>query len=406
MCLSWSRENKNAPHAGASVILGAVLAALLAGCAGGPGQPAGVEERPTVPRPAVPPGAQPPAVTAPAPGAARGPARWVAVTYAELPGWNEDRVREAASALARSCEKPAPAFSAFCGELKRAPLADDGFLREWLMQRLQPYRVEAADGSVDGLLTGYFEPLVAASRQPRNGFRVPLHGPPADLGARKPYWTRQQLDTLPQAQSALRGRELAWLSDPLDLLVLQIQGSGRLRFDDGSGRVETVRVAYAGHNDQPYKSVGRWLIEQGELKADQASWPGIRDWARRNPQRVNELLWSNPRVVFFREESLPDLQLGPKGAQGVPLTPGRSIAVDPQSVPYGTPVWLDSTEPLSTTPLRRLVVAQDTGSAITGAVRADYFWGWGPEAEQQAGRMKQPLRLWVLWPRAGVARAD
>jgi membrane-bound lytic murein transglycosylase A len=330
----------------------------------------------------------------------------VPASYAELPGWNEDRVREVASALARSCEKPAPAFSAFCGELKRAPLADDGFLREWLMQHLQPYRVEAADGSIDGLLTGYFEPLVAASRQPRGSFRVPLHAPPADLGQRKPYWTRQQLDTLPQAQSALRGRELAWLSDPLDLLVLQIQGSGRLRFDDGNGRAETVRVAYAGHNDQPYKSVGRWLIEQGELRADQASWPGIRDWARRNPQRVNELLWSNPRVVFFREEALPDLQLGPKGAQGVPLTPGRSIAVDPQSVPYGTPVWLDSTEPLSATPLRRLVVAQDTGSAITGAVRADYFWGWGPEAEQQAGRMKQPLRIWVLWPRAGVARAD
>ena len=113
---------------------------------------------------------------------------------------------------------------------------------------------------------------------------------------------------------------------------------------------------------------------------------------------MNELLWSNPRVVFFREEPLPDLRLGPKGAQGVPLTPGRSIAVDPQSIPYGTPVWLDSTEPLSSTPLRRAVMAQDTGSAIAGAVRADYFWGWGANAEAQAGRMKQPLRLWVLWP--------
>jgi len=160
-----------------------------------------------------------------------------------------------------------------------------------------------------------------------------------------------------------------------------------------------VRLAFAGHNDQAYKSVGRWLIEQGELKAAETSWPAIRDWARRNPKRVNELLWSNPRVVFFREEPLPDPTLGPRGAQGVPLTPGRSIAVDAQSIPYGTPVWLDTTEPLADAPLRRVVMAQDTGSAIVGAVRADYFWGLGERAEQQAGRMKQPLRMWVLWPK-------
>jgi membrane-bound lytic murein transglycosylase A len=160
-----------------------------------------------------------------------------------------------------------------------------------------------------------------------------------------------------------------------------------------------VRLAFAGHNDQPYKSVGRWLIEQGELTADTASWPGIRDWARRNPRRVNDMLWSNPRTVFFREEPLPDPSAGPRGAQGVPLTPERSIAVDPRSVPYGTPVWLDTTEPLSNTPLRRLVLAQDTGSAIIGAVRADYFWGPGEVAEQQAGRMKQRLRMWALVPR-------
>ena len=111
------------------------------------------------------------------------------------------------------------------------------------------------------------------------------------------------------------------------------------------------------------------------------------------------MLWTNPRVVFFREEPLPDAEVGPRGAMGVALTPGRSIAVDPLSIPYGSWVWLDTTEPLSSTPLRRLVAAQDTGSAITGAVRADFFWGWGGEAEAQAGRMKQPLRLWVLWPR-------
>ena len=346
------------------------------------------------------PGAAP-ALPAPATGEAlqRGRARWVAAAYAELPGWEQDAVRETWAALLRGCEKPAPGFAAFCQQARHAPAQDDGFLREWMMQRLQPYRVESAEGQAEGLLTGYYEPLIEAARKPAGAFRVALHAPPADLSTRKPYWTRQQLDTLPAARASLKGREIAWLSDPLDLLVLQIQGSGRLRIADGNGRAEVVRVAYAGHNDHPYKSVGRWLIEQGELKPDQASWPAIREWARRNPQRLNEMLWANPRVVFFREEPLPDPQVGPKGAQGVPLTPGRSIAVDPQSVPYGAPVWIDSTEPLSTTPLRRLVVAQDTGSAITGAVRGDYFCGWGPEAEAMAGRMKQALRMWVLWPR-------
>jgi len=159
-----------------------------------------------------------------------------------------------------------------------------------------------------------------------------------------------------------------------------------------------VRLAYAGHNGHPYQSIGRWLLDQGELR--DASWPGIQAWLQRHPQRVNELLWRNPRVVFFREERLTDFDaaFGPKGAQGVPLTPGRSIAVDPQSIPYGTPVWLASGGPQIA--LQRLVLAQDTGSAIRGAVRADYFAGWGEAAGELAGRLKQPLRLWVLWPKA------
>ena len=188
------------------------------------------------------------------------------------------------------------------------------------------------------------------------------------------------------------------MADPLDALFLQIQGSGRVQIKEADGSRRVVRLTYAGHNGHPYKSVGKWLIEQGELRADGASWPDIKQWAKSHPKRVNELLWSNPRVVFFREEPLPDALVAPLGGQGVPLTPRRSIAVDVQSIPYGTPVWLDTTEPLSNAPLRRVVMAQDTGSAITGAVRADYFWGWGDEAEAQAGRMKQPLRLWALWP--------
>ena len=327
--------------------------------------------------------------------------RWVSASWSDLPAWDDDRVREVLPALQRSCDKPLPAWGALCAQLRGFVPADDAVLRAWLVQRLQPYRIESREGAVDGLATGYFEPLVDAVRSLRDTYRVPLYAPPPDLGARKPYWTRQQIDTLPVAQAALRGREIAYVADPLDALLLQVRGSGRLRFVDGAGAgaPRTVRVAFAAHNDQPYKSVGRWLIDQGEMKLDQTSWPAIRDWARRNPRRVNELLWSNPRTVFFREEALPDPAIGPRGAQGVPLTPGRSVAVDAQSIPYGTPLWLDTTEPLSSTPLRRLVMAQDTGSAIVGAVRVDYFWGWGAEAEAQAGRMKQPLRLWALWPR-------
>jgi membrane-bound lytic murein transglycosylase A len=190
------------------------------------------------------------------------------------------------------------------------------------------------------------------------------------------------------------------VASPLDALLLQIQGSGRLRVTEPDGRVQTVRLAFAGHNDQPYRSVGRWLIDQGELRPDGATWPAIRQWGQQaGPARLQQMLWANPRVVFFREEPLPDERVGPRGAQGVPLTPGRSVAVDPQAVPYGTPLWINTTEPLSATPLRRLVMAQDTGSAIIGAVRIDYFWGTGVLAEQQAGRMKQALQVWALWPR-------
>jgi membrane-bound lytic murein transglycosylase A len=343
-----------------------------------------------------------PGTSAPAPAPAtlqRARSRWIAVDWLDLPGWYDDRTAELWPALLKSCDKPAPEWTRLCIEARRTTPASDAAAREWLQQRLQPYRIEAPDTNAEGLVTGYFEPLVEASRTPRGPFRVPLHLPPPDLATRKPYWTRQQLDTLPAAQQSLRGRELAYVADPMDALILQIQGSGRLQLAEPDGSHKLVRMAFAGHNGEPYKSVGRWLIEQGEMKTDQASWPAIKTWAQRNPRRINELLWSNPRVVFFREEPLPDPSVGPRGAQGVPLTPGRSIAVDPQSIPYGTPVWLDTTEPLANTPLRRVVMAQDTGTAITGGVRADFFWGWGPDAEQQAGRMKQPLHMWALWPR-------
>ncbi len=359
-----------------------------------PPSPAPLQDKPPFPiaAPAVP--------SAPSPATLlRTRSRWIAVDWLDLPGWYDDRTAELWPALLRGCDKPAPEWLRLCAEARKTAPASDAAARDWLQQHLQPYRIESPDTGAEGLVTGYFEPLVDASRTSRGLYRVPLHLPPSDLATRKPYWTRQQLDTLPAAQRALRGRELAYVADPMDALILQIQGSGRLQLAESDGSRRLVRMAFAAHNEQPYKSVGKWLIEQGELKTDQASWPAIKGWAQRNPKRVNELLWSNPRVVFFREEPLTDPAVGPRGAQGVPLTPGRSIAVDPQSIPYGTPVWLDTTEPLAGAPLRRLVMAQDTGGAITGGVRADFFWGWGEQAEQQAGRMKQPLHMWALWPR-------
>jgi membrane-bound lytic murein transglycosylase A len=217
------------------------------------------------------------------------------------------------------------------------------------------------------------------------------------LGSRRPWYSRQEIETVPEARAALRGREIGFLADPLDALMLQIQGSGRLRMTEPDGSQRVVRLAYAASNDQPYRSVGNWLLQQGALR--DASWPGIKAWAAQNPQRINEMLWSNPRTVFFREEPLSefDAAFGPRGAQGVPLTPGRSIAVDKDAIPYGTPVWLVSSGPVAD--LHRLVLAQDTGNAIVGAMRADYFTGWGADAGELAGRLRQPLRLWVLWPK-------
>jgi len=237
-----------------------------------------------------------------------------------------------------------------------------------------------------------------ASRQPTAAYGVPLYQAPAGLASRKPWFSRQDIDTLPEAQAALQGREIAWLEDPIDAMMLHIQGSGRLRLTEADGSQRTVRVAFAGTNDQPYRSINQWLLDQGVSKIN--PWPdATKAWAAQNPQRVPQLLWSNPRYIFFKEEALAeqDAGVGPRGAQGVPLTAGRSIAVDRQSIPYGTPVWLTSSGP--SVQLQKLVLAQDTGSAILGAVRADYFAGTGAEAGALASKVNQPLKLWVLWPR-------
>jgi membrane-bound lytic murein transglycosylase A len=336
----------------------------------------------------------------------RSGAVWVRVPWQELPGFQDDPAGEMLRALLGGCARAPSVWQTACERARALDPTDHQAVRRWMVQHLQPWRIEDRSGARQGLLTGYYEPHFEARRRPDAQFNAPLHRPPADLAARKPYWTRQQLDTVREARESLRGREIAYLRDPIDVLVLQIQGSGRLTVTEPDGRQRTVRLGFAAHNDHPYGSVGRWLIDQGHLNAAQATWPGIKDWMQRNPRRVQEALWKNPRVVFFREEPLTDPEVGPRGAMGVPLTPQRSIAVDARSVPYGTAVWIHSAAPATVRDpalqaaqsLQRVVVAQDTGSAIVGAVRGDYFWGWGDEAGEQAGRMRGRLQMWALWP--------
>ncbi|MGE0496292.1 MAG: murein transglycosylase A [Ramlibacter sp.] len=389
-------SSKIRPMTGFSRLVATLLiVGTLAACGSAPPLPA--EAPPSAPTVAAPV-ALPADDTSPLPPPLQqGRSRWTPVRWAELPGFADDALHEAWNAWLKSCERPGPTFAPLCGQIRQLSIGSADDQRAWMMAHLQPYRVAPLSGTSDGLLTGYYEPLLEATRLPDAGHTVPLYRPPAGLATRRPWYTRQEIDTLPEARTALRGREIAWLADPLDALVLQIQGSGRLRITEADGTQRLVRLAFAASNEQPYRSVGGWLLQQGAIR--DASWPGIKAWTLQNPQRVNEMLWSNPRTVFFREEPLAEFEaaFGPRGAQGVALTPGRSIAVDRESIPYGTPVWLASSGPVVN--LQRLVLAQDTGSAITGAVRADYFAGWGPEAGELAGRLKQPLKLWVLWPK-------
>lgn len=244
-------------------------------------------------------------------------------------------------------------------------------------------------------MTGYYEPLLHGARVRRGPYQYPLYRWPAGYqpGAAMP--SRAQLERA----GVLAGNELVWVDDPIEAFFLQVQGSGRIVLDEGG----VMRVSFGGSNNQPYKSIGRWLLDHGELTPAQATMQGIKAWARANPSRVDGLLDTNPRFVFFREMPPADPALasqdqGPIGALGVPLTPQRSIAVDPASIPLGTPVFLQTTRPMTNAPMNRLVFAQDTGTAIKGGVRADYFWGLGDDAGELAGKMKQSGRMWLLLP--------
>lgn len=372
-------------------------------------------------RPAQVPPKQPIAV--PVPGPTSVPGGKVAdhlrrAAFADLPGWADDDLRAAWPALLASCSALAakPGWQEACVNVGKVDSSNLAVVREFFQMRFVPHQVHNSDGSFSGTVTGYYEPLLRGARTRRAQFQTPLYGPPSDLvtvelatlypelkslrlrgklvGNRLvPYPTRAEMEQ----QNLLAGRELLWVDDPVDAFFLQVQGSGRVRLDETG---ETVRVAYADQNGHPYRSIGRYLVERGALSLEQASMQGIKAWVAANPSRLQELLNANPSYVFFREERVADPAQGPRGALGVPLTAQRSIAVDPQFIPLGAPVFLVTTLPNSSAVLRRLMMAQDTGGAIRGPVRADFFWGFGQNAGDMAGRMKQAGQMWVLLPLA------
>jgi membrane-bound lytic murein transglycosylase A len=367
--------------------------------------------------------------TAPAPPAPPSlPASYRAVDWNALPGWSDDRVSDAWPAFRVGCAAlTAPAapsrdvWIAPCTVAAAMTTPDAATARAFFETQFIPYAIVAADGRDTGLVTGYYEPLLAGSRTRSEQFPVALYSPPDDLltidltelypdlkdrrlrgrleGRRVvPYWSRADIDA---GRAPLDGKTLAYVDDPVEAFFLQIQGSGRVELAEGG----VIRVGYADQNGRPFRSVARVLIDRGEISADRASMQGIKAWARANPAKLPALLEENPSYVFFREVapfppgSLEAAIDGPIGTLGVPLASGRTIAADTRSVPLGAPVFLATTWPLSTTPLNRLVLAQDTGGAIRGAVRADFFWGFGVEAGREAGRMRQDGRMWLLWPK-------
>ena len=344
-------------------------------------------------------------------------ARW-----SDLPGWGQDDLTAAWPAFLQSCRGLASKpqwllWRPACDEAKGLAANDNAALRRFFESRFQPYQLVNPDATTSGTITGYYEPLLRGSRTRTATYNQAVLGVPPDLltidlsevvpdlknmrlrgrlqgNKVVPYYSRADIVA---HEADFADRVLLWVDDAVELFFLQIQGSGRIKLPDG----KLVRIGYADQNGHPYQSVGRVLIDRGELTLEHASMQGIQAWARANPAKLNDLLNANPSYVFFREVASSGNE-GPQGALGMPLTAERSIAVDPRSTPLGAPVFLATTQPNSSVPLRRLMLAQDTGGAIRGVVRADFFWGFGAEAGNQAGRMKQQGEMWVLLP-PGVA---
>ena len=379
-----------------------------------------------IPGPVAPPVPAPP--TTPAPTAPPRPV-FTPSTWTELPGWNSDPVEAVWPAFRIGCRallddpKTQPLWQQPCADSEHVDATSAKGVRTFFESHFIPYRVAAADGNDVGRVTGYYEPLLKGSRERKAQFAVPLYAPPDDLltvdlsdlypelkdkrvrgrveGKKVvPYWTRADIE---RGATPLFGKTLVYVADPVEAFFFEIQGSGRVELADGS----VIRLGYADQNGHPFRSIARVLIDRGDLPRERASLQGISAWAKAHPVETRALLDENPSYVFFREVPSPapgslDARIdGPMGTLGVPLLAERTIAVDPRAIPLGAPVFLVTTLPLSKTPLERLVMAQDTGGAIRGAVRADFFWGFGPHAGREAGRMLQDGRMWLLWPIGG-----
>jgi membrane-bound lytic murein transglycosylase A len=346
----------------------------------------------------------------PAPKLEAEAARYEPRAFADLPGWNRAQLEPSLRAFAGGCAKVNTLRRA-CELAKNLLAGDEQAARNFFETQFVPYALISTTSGEVGMITGYYEPIIDGSRTPSARYPFPIYGVPQDLvvvdlgnvvpetrglrlrgrvdGRRLvPYYTRGEIDARGDAFPA---PVLAWSGDPVELFFLQIQGSGQVRLESG----ERIRIGYADQNGHPYRSLGRYLVERGEMLLEQASMQGIKAWAAANPLKLQDALSQNPSYVFFRELPTPD---GPIGALNVPLHAEYSLAVDRRFVPLGAPVYLATTMPLSEEPLERLMAAQDVGGAIRGVVRGDFYWGTGPDAGALAGRMRQQGRMWLLWP--------
>jgi membrane-bound lytic murein transglycosylase A len=365
-------------------------------------------------------------------------AAYTPVGFDALPGWDEDGLAAAIPPFLAECARfgsavglggsgtaatlggKASDWRPACLAARRVPAGDNAAARQFFEATFQPYAL-ALDGNADGLFTGYWEPEVAGSLTRTGAFATPLRATPrdlvqADLGAFSPDLKGRRLtgrvvagqfvpypDRAAIDQGALDPQhlELLWLADPVDAFFLEIQGSGRVRLPDGS----VIRITYAGQNGRPYVPIGRVLADRGDIPRDAVSMQSIRAWLAAHPQEAAAVMEANPSYVFFRRLGDAPADQGPPGALDVPLTPGRSAAVDRHYIPLGAPVWLDTRDTSDGTPFRRLLLAQDTGGAIKGPVRADIFFGWGADAETRAGQMRGHGRAFILLPRDPMTMA-
>ena len=326
-----------------------------------------------------------------------------AVLYSEIPGWTHDRQGHALAAFRLSCRRilgldseaaigtggvagRAGNWQAACRKAVALKSAGDDVARRFFEAEFQPFSLADAAGG-RGFFTGYYLPRVSGSRRPAAGYPVPLYRRPPDLVDGAPYASRADIDA---GALAGRGLELVWLTSAVDAFFVSVQGSAEIALPDG----RLMRIGVAGTNGRTYVAIGRLLIQRGEIPAESMSLQTLRAWLLAHPAEARDLMRQNPRYVFFRELPGPD----PVGSEGVALTAGRSLAVDPAFLPLGAPLYVDSTDGRGD-PLRRLMLAQDTGGAIKGPLRGDVYWGGGPEAEALAGPMKSPGRLFLLLPK-------